>query len=99
MTITLKALKPSADELSQSQVEKEPLLTLNFNYNLFSDFGENPNPSSVMLPSVHLMRNLYLSFNLSEREFNMIKEEATSLIEKNPALVQLLKITPTIIQG
>jgi len=45
------------------------MLTLNFNYTLFQD------ESQTSAGTMHLLRNLYLSFMLSQIEFDSLKLE------------------------
>ena len=62
------------------------MLTLNFNYKLFKDETQ-PAGTSTM----HLLRNLYLTFMLSQMDFESLKFETMRQLQLNPALVALLK--------
>jgi hypothetical protein len=62
------------------------MLTLNFNYKLFKD-DSHPAASS----SMHLLRNLYLTFILSQMDYDSLKLETMRQIHLNPSLVTLLK--------
>ena len=62
------------------------MLTLNFNYNLFNDDSLPAGTSSM-----HLLRNLYLTFMLSQMDYDSLKLETMRQIQLNPSLVTLLK--------
>ena len=46
---------------------------------------------------MHLLRDLYLSFNLSLSDLEALKQETMNKIQANPSLVQLLK-TPSQVE-
>jgi hypothetical protein len=90
ITITLQA-SPSMrqDQFFSQQHQsgfKDPMLTLNFNYKLFKDDSQPAATSSM-----HLLRNLYLTFMLSQMDYDSLKLETMRQLHLNPSLVTLLK--------
>eukprot|EP00347_Sterkiella_histriomuscorum_P005046 403358108 len=94
VTITLRSNQQDA---LPNMYQKDPILHLNFNYNLFRDpqFGISSNGSSPIsqenFQTSHIIRNVYMNLIISIQDFEIMKMETLRLISMNPALVQLIK--------